>query len=65
MKLFETHVTIAADSVDEIKPCHVYRLVESSQDVNGMDPQLFADWLMGQRPDLSSEVCESLKEIRQ
>jgi hypothetical protein len=65
MRLFETHVTIAADNVEQVRRCDVQRLVETSQSVRGIDPQRFADWLMKKRPDLTATVCECLKEIGQ
>ena len=65
MRLYETHVTIAADTVETLRGCDVYRLIDVAGHVNGLDPQKFADWLIGVRPDLAGEICECLREIGQ
>lgn len=65
MRAFETLVTVAADDVTKLRRCDVHRLVETSQDVNGVDTQRFGDWLIEQRPDLAGEVCECLREVGQ
>ena len=58
MKQFENLILIAADDVSQLRRCDVFRVVESSHDVTGIDPDDFAGWLIGERPDLEQEVTK-------
>lgn len=62
-KAYETLVTVAADTVEVLRRCDVYRLIETSENVQGVDTTAFAKWLVGRRPDLADEVRECLLEI--
>ena len=55
----ETHVHVAADSVESLRNADVYRLL---RECPGNHMAEFSAWLKEQRPDLASEVDACLND---
>src|SRR5688500_3530572 len=64
MKQFEHLILIAADDVSELRRCDVFRVVEASYTVRGVEPGRLAEWLIEERPDLTQEVAECQAECQ-
>lgn len=54
------YITIAADSVEEIRRCDVFRVLEWCP--AGERAEL-AGWITGERPDLAGEVAECMADL--
>lgn len=54
---------ISADSVDRLRKCDVFRVMEAA--ANAGDMHGYAEWLAGERPDLAAEINECAQEIAQ
>ena len=60
--MYERMIAIAADSSSDLRASDVYRVLStaSADDRSGL-----AEYIMQRRPELSSEVADSLKDIRE
>ena len=56
----ESRITIAADSVAQLRRCDVFRVLEWCP--AGERPAL-AGWIVGERADLAGEVAEVMAEL--
>jgi len=61
MNTIETIIRIAAQSVDKLRKCDVYRVLENA-DTAGVRSQMAA-YIQVHRPDLAEEVDECVAEI--
>jgi hypothetical protein len=56
---FKTAIGIAADSIDKLRSCDVYRVLEWFPHIDGL-----AEWIIEHRPDLKEEVLSCQTELR-
>jgi hypothetical protein len=56
-------IMVAADTVDQLRRCDVYRLMETSESVKGIVPSRFGKWLARERPDCVPELKEYFRDL--
>jgi hypothetical protein len=54
-------VKISADSVEQLRPCDVFRVVDSANEQGVM--MAFGDWLRKKRPELTMKVVDAIGEV--
>lgn len=59
---YERAVWVAADSVERLRACDVFRVLEERPRGVGLDG--LAEWIVSRRPDLVDEVQGCLSELR-
>lgn len=62
-RAYRNLVMVAADSVDQLRRCDVYHLMETSEGVKGIVPRRFGKWLAGERPDCIPELKEYFRDV--
>ena len=56
---FDNLITIAADSIEKLRMCDVFRVLEWNEENRAE----LAEWLKTKRPDLAEEVESSLRDL--
>ena len=56
----ENHLKIAADTIETLRKCDVYRLLNSTRDD---DIYIIAEFITENRPEFADEVAECLADI--
>jgi hypothetical protein len=60
MTRYETLILIAADSLQTLRACDVYRVLDKTPEA---DRDGLADWIAAGRPDLAAECAECLSDL--
>ena len=56
-------VRVVADSVEVLRRCDVFCVLESAADWGGSELSAMAEWLGARRPDLAGEIAECCEEL--
>ena len=67
MENYVLYIKSAADSIDVLRKCDVFRVIDElrSDNIHGVTKPALGDWIARNRPDLAQEVKDILDEIQE
>ena len=67
MENYVLYIKSAADSIDVLRKCDVFRVIVElrSDNIDGVTKAALGDWIALNRPDLAQEVLDVLEEIQE